>query len=304
MYRNNVGLGDKYKFGVEIEFTNINLAKLYSVLSKTDIPSVFSLKHKSKNLEFDKWILDIDPTITESDGERMVGGELSSRILTDDKKSWDELKKVCLLLKDLNGKISGNCGLHVNVDISELLDNQEFLKTLIKLFFVYENDINLFFMGDKFFVRDCKEESSCNFREKLIDVIDHEELLEKHRCFDNHYYRLNPLGKNCGLNFDKVLDSGLLEIRYGNGTLDHDIIQNFCNFVLKVINAIECGKIDESFLDAEIKKIKSDPLFSQKLDTFNEDVDGFLNLLRSISLNEEDYIDLSRQYIKVVESKK
>ena len=54
MYRSNIGLNDKYKFGVEIEFSNINLHRLYSVLSKSSIPVCFSLKHKSKNPRFDK----------------------------------------------------------------------------------------------------------------------------------------------------------------------------------------------------------------------------------------------------------
>lgn len=300
MYRSNIGLNDKYKFGVEIEFSNINLHRLYSVLSKSSIPVCFSLKHKSKSPRFDKWILDVDSSVTKSDGERMVGGELSSRILTDREDCWDEIKKLCLTLKSMNGNVSEKCGLHVNV----ALDNPEILKTLVKLFFVYENDINLFFMGDRFFVRETKDRCAYSFGDKIFDVIDDPNLLERHRMYNDYFYNLSPLGKKCGLNLDKVLDRGLLEVRYGNGTLEHETIQNFCNFVLKVINAIETGRIDEDFLDYEIRKIKSDPLFKHKLDTFSEDVDKFLSLVRTISLDDMDYMDLRNQYLKVLKTRK
>lgn len=299
MYRKKVGLNNNQKFGIEIEFEELNLARLYSSLVKNGFPVTFSLSHKSKSPRFNKWILDVDPTISNSDGERIVGGELSSRILTDNYSSWNEIKRVCLEIQKLNGVVTSRCGLHVTTDISKYLDNPLFLETLVKLFFVYEDSINLFFMGDKYFVRDTKEESAYNFRSKIMDVIEDEDLLVRHSTFNNHFAKLHALNSHCGLNLDSVNDRGLLEVRYGNGTLDYTVIQNFCNFVLKVINAIENGKIDLDYLNFEIKCLKS----RMMLDLTDEDIDKFIELIRTISVNEEDFNSLSKQYVKVLESK-
>ncbi len=300
MYRKKVGLNNNSKFGIEIEFEELNLNRLYSSLVKSGVPVTFSLSHKSKNPRFNKWILDIDPTISITDGERIVGGELSSRILTDNFSSWDEIKKVCLEIQKLNGVVTSKCGLHVTTDIRKYLDNPLFLETLVKLFYVYEDSINLFFMGDKYFVRDTKEESAYNFRDKIKEVIEDKDLLVRHSTFNNHFAKLYLLNSHCGLNLDSVGDRGLLEVRYGNGTLDYTVIQNFCNFVLKVINAIENDKIDLDYLNFEIKCLKNRTI----TDLTDEDVDKFIELIKTISVNKEDVESLSKQYVKVLESKR
>ena len=46
--RNSLGLNDSYKFGVEIEFQNLNLQRLYSSLKQNDFPVNFLLKHKEQ----------------------------------------------------------------------------------------------------------------------------------------------------------------------------------------------------------------------------------------------------------------
>lgn len=299
MYRKKLGLNNEQKFGIEIEFEELNLRRLYSSLAKSGLPVTFSLSHKSKKPRFNKWILDVDPTITSSDGERMVGGELSSRILTDNYGSWSEVKKACLEVQKLKGVITSKCGLHVTADISKYLDNPLFLETLVKLFFVYEDSIDLFFMGNEYFVRDTKEESAYNFRNKIIDVIEDKDLLARHPKFPNSFAKLYFLNSHCGLNLDNVNDRGLVEVRYGNGTLDYTVIQNFCNFVLKVINAIENNKIDLDYLNFEIKCLKD----RYMLELTDEDIEKFIELLKTISVNKEDFDTLSKQYVKVLESK-
>lgn len=298
--RNSVGLDNSYKFGVEIEFQNLNLQRLYTSLKQSDIPVTFLLKHKSKNQKFDKWILDIDSSVTKSDGERMVGGELSSRILNDDFNSWDEIKRICIEINRLGGVATSRCGLHVTADISKYLDNPVFLETLVKLFFVYEDSINLFFMGDKYFVRETKDRCASNFRDKIKDVIDDDNLLERHPFFNNYFNKLYFLNNRSGLNLDKVNEKGLLEVRYGNGTLDYNIIQNFCNFVLKVIYAIENNKIDLDYLNFEIKCIKN-RTFNELTD---EDINKFIEFIANISKDKEDFENFTKQYIKVLDSKK
>ena len=300
MYRKKIGLNNGQKFGIEIEFQELTLGRLYNELAKNGFPVTFSLKHKSKKPKFDKWILDIDPTISHDDGERIVGGELSSRVLSDNFRSWDEIKKVCIQLNKLGGVATSNCGLHVTADISKYLDNPLFLETLVKLFFVYEDSIDLFFMGNEYLVRNTKEESAYNFRSKVMDVIEDKDLLSRHPVYTNHFTKLGVLNSHCGLNLDSVGDRGLIEVRYGNGTLDYTVIQNFCNFVLKVINAIENNNIDLDYLNFEIKCLKNRTIS----DLTDEDVDKFIELIKTISVNKEDVESLSKQYVKVLESKR
>ena len=63
MYRKKIGLNNNSKFGIEIEFQELTLSRLYESLSKSNVPVTFSLSHKSKGHKFNKWILDIDQTI-------------------------------------------------------------------------------------------------------------------------------------------------------------------------------------------------------------------------------------------------
>lgn len=304
MYRSNIELDKSYKFGVEIEFSRANLHKIYKNMISSCVPCLFELKHRSKNPDFNTyWYLDVDSTVTDSDGEIFKGGELSSKIFTDTSDDWRELKRVCLMLRDSGAIITPNCSIHVNADIKDLMNKPLFLETLVKLFFVYENDINLYFMGDSFGVRNTKNRYAANFGPKIIDHIDDKRLFEGDDIATTLFLSTMSLNKHCGLNLGKLYKDGLLEVRYGNGTLNEVTIQNFCNFVLKVISAIEDKRITVDFLDEEIKRIKSDPNYISKSLNYTENVFKFLELLDIISASTDDYEAMSNQYMKILNSK-
>lgn len=214
IYRCNIELDKDYKFGVEIVFSRANLYKLFKSMPSYFIPGSFQLKQR-KYADFKRyWYLDVDSSVTDSDGEVMKGGEISSKILTDTSDCWDELKRVCLMLRENGAIITPNCSIHVNADIKDLMDKPLFLETLVKLFFVYENDINLYFMGDSFGVRNTKNRYAANFGPKIIDHIDDKRLFEGDDIATTLFLSIMSLNKHCGFNLDKLYKDGLLEVRY------------------------------------------------------------------------------------------
>ena len=71
-YRNTLNLPRNLTFGVELEYEGFN--------------RMHSSKFLKENLE--GWV-------SKSDGSLKFGGEITSPIMIDDKKYWEELKKIC-----------------------------------------------------------------------------------------------------------------------------------------------------------------------------------------------------------------
>ena len=102
-YRYDIGLGTKDMFGTELEFFGAYLIEVCASLKCKELPYRFALNHKSRGFtKYDEWYVDIDSTVTNKENNEFLGGEISSRILTDKKKIWLELKEVCDALKEVN----------------------------------------------------------------------------------------------------------------------------------------------------------------------------------------------------------
>ena len=61
----------------------------------------------------DEWSCEFDRTVDDVDGER--GVEIKSQILYDEPRTWHNLSRICAIARDLGGKPTQRCGLHVNV---------------------------------------------------------------------------------------------------------------------------------------------------------------------------------------------
>ena len=283
----NIGFNDKYNFGVEIEFANDNrtLSEIYKNSISYLIPIRYLINHKKFDTTFDHWILDEDPTVTKIVSDNYYGGEISSRILSDNVDSW---------------YIDMYCGEHINIDISRYLDNPKFFEILYKLLIVYEPEIDIFFRGEKNYIRNTKYGFANNMRDRLFANIKKVDFNSKY-YIDNIRYKSRSFKISDGISLYKLYKSNLMEIRYPNGTLNPDVIQNNINFSLSILSAIENDKIDLDFLNYLIKEGKEDDfMFRYNFFCYFNDCSKLDSLLNQICQNEKSRVNFTKQYQKIL----
>ena len=298
----NIGFNDKYKFGIEIEFANDEkiLDEIYYDSLKYFIPIKFQINHKLYLNFFNRWILDHDLSVSKNINGKYYGGEVSSRILTDDIESWKELKKICKLLKSNNSYIDTHCGGHINIDISSYLNNPKFFEVLYKTIIVYEDEISKFYMGDMYKIRDSKEKYAKSMKDRLFNNINKVNFYNKD-FIEN--IRENSLSFRIedGINFFKLYKSSLMEIRYPNSSLNPNIIQNNINFSLSILSAIEDKKIDIDLLNYLIEKAKQDQsIFNDNFNLYFQASPKIDSLLNQICQNEKSRDNFTQQYQKIL----
>lgn len=300
-YRFDLGVSNKYMFGVELEFTGIYLDNLARIFSDSKVPVKFILDHKNKYVNYNMWYLDCDRTVTVDVQDRFYNGELSSRIMTDRKEVWQELKLICQLLRSNGVGVNSKCSNHVTVGLSYISDERYFFEVLSKLLVLYENEINLFYMGDSFGIRETKSAYARNIGLSILEKIDKVDFSASDYLFRLCEHSLKVFGKHDGINLRKYPREELMEIRYPNGTVNEKTIQNNINFSLKLIDAIDRGIFDLDYLSKMIANNR-DRLY-RKLNEGSCSLEDFYRLVDMISINDKDRKDFSKQYERVVKSK-
>lgn len=300
-YRYNIGLGNKYLFGTEIEFTSVYLNHLVRVFrNTTSLPVKYVLHHKSAGfIKYDEWCLDIDSTVTKGVNSQFFGGELSSRILTDKRKAWIELKDICDVLKVAGAGINENCSNHVRINLSSISDERYFFEVLSKLIALYESDIRLFYMGDDYCVRRTSFEYAKTLAYHLLNYINDVDFSQP-----DFYYKfrnnngITLFSRRDSINLQDYEDKRLMEFRYANGTIKEKTIQNNINFLLKLVDAIERKVFDPQELTRKISDNQDELYMRSLLDEPKHD--EFEYLARAIATSEEDIDDFMTQYEHVL----
>ena len=292
---------DKRKFGVEIEFEGLGLMKLYPALISSGVPTDYCLQHKIRNTNYDKWVLDIDNSVTQSISRRLIGGELSSRILEDSDYVWNEVSTVCNLLQKMKAVSTDRCSTHVTMDISDCLDNPKFFEIFSKILAVYETDISLFYMGDSYKVRKTKEDYATSMVRRLQKNIEKVDFSKKD-FLDSLLKNTGCFKLRDGVSFTKLKSRGLVEFRYPNGTFCSETIKNYVHFTLDLIESIKKGKFDLDYLNYLISEDKDDYFQFIRNLKFMENFDRFEELL-SIIGNEDETDNYYNQYQKVLSSR-
>ena len=307
VYRDTIGFEDKYIFGTELEFTNINIGYLYKIM-KDDFDVKFCLQHKMKEFDFNKnWCLDVDPTVTKitesKDGKRYMGGELSSRIFIDDESTWKEIKSICNFLRENECMIDENCSNHIHVDMNNFYDNRLFYEVLSKLIAVYENDLRLFYMGDKYLKRNKIDTYAIPMKRDLLRIVNDIDF----RNDPDYLYKLFYSKNNNSLLYN--IDKGIyisdtdkeMEVRYPNGSLSEVTIQNNINFTLKLIDAIINDKFDKDKLTYLVKCYRN-AIFNYEF-FIKYNYSGFERIVDIISSDSLDKENFMCQYEKVLSTK-
>lgn len=302
-YRYDIGIGSKYLFGTEIEFTGVYLDSLTKLFKENNSPVRFALSHKSTGYtKYDEWYLDKDGTVTKEDDGKLFGGELSSRILTDKKKAWIELKDICGLLKKAGANANYNCSNHVRVNLSSIQNEPYFFEVLSKLIAIYEPEIKLFYMGDDYQTRRTSFEYARDLSGSLLEYINDIDFNDS----DFFYKFKNNRGvtyftRKDAINLQDYPDKRLMEIRYPNGTVNEKTVQNNINFTLKLIDAIKRELFDPVELSKKVEEGKKNLWLNSLFGKYK--TKEFEQLVHTIATSEEDVDDIMSQYEYVLSRK-
>ena len=233
-YRNSLGLSEKITFGMEIEYEEVPKG-LVDRFVEDNLPDWFSGK----------------------DGTVKSGGEINSPILRDQKKCWEEVKKMCEYLKKKKAVMNRRAGGHIHTGVQTLGSSVDAWRVFIKLYMLYEDVLMRFCFGDKLNGRE-------TFLQYAPPVAGHiyerlEKINKAHIPVDiicelphTKYGAIN-FGHIRGYSMDTVTNGSTIELRCPNATSEEVIWQNNINAFAKMQATCKRGLIDEKFLDYKIK---------------------------------------------------
>ncbi len=274
-YREKINLPSNVTFGVEIEYEGVSRVK--------------TNKFIDKNLK--DWI-------SKDDGSLRSGGEVTSPIMKDRVKYWQELKKVCEYLSKKGADTSHNAGGHVHIGANVLGYDVESWRVFLKLYTVYENVIFRFVYGDKISGRSGLLKyapPTADFIYRLMPLIN--KAKSEHDI--KNILLLLTKKRHVALNFDNVGGSrkNTFEFRSPNASTNAVIWQNNINTFGKMLVSSKNKVLDEEFLDYKLEH----EYFPYLENDYLYDVMNLKNVLEFVDLvfdNNLDKIYFLRQYLK------
>ena len=219
-YRDKLNFNDN-TFGIEIEYEGLDYINLLDEISYyTGWKSV-----EEKGFE--------------------VGGELVSPVLIDNPINWKEIKDVLTLIDNKEGTYAHG-GAHVHVGAQSLKDYDSLIKFLL-LYTSYEDVLYRFGYMDRLNPRKTMINASSPLSIDLANDMD--EIMSKHsiRSINHRYERF--FGVNF-LNLSSLKnkkEKNTIEFRFGNGTFNPVLWQNYVNTCVKLLEA--------SHKDLDIEKL-------------------------------------------------
>lgn len=303
-YRESIGAG-YYQFGTELEFKGVYLSKVCEYLRSIYFPYRFALGHKSRGFtKYDEWYIDIDNTVSKRENGEFLGGEASSRILKDELSTWKEIKDLCVGLRNLGAYIDGTCSNHVRICLKDIKNERYFFEVLAKLIAICENDIRIFYMGDKYLVRQETFDHARPMAGYLLDYINEVDFSKEDVFYNfkrNPRTGVNYFCRKDGINTQEYPEKRLVEFRYANGSLDEVTIQNNINFTIKLVDAIKRELFDPKeltyIIDHNIDLLRNNDLFGI------ENPSNFERLVSTIATSSEDINYFNTQYERVLRTK-
>ena len=278
-YRDKLNLPSDVTFGVELEYEGI----------LRTITNMFI----EKNLT--EWDSKCDRSLSS-------GGEITSPVMTDEIKYWQELQKVCEHLSRRKADTLHNAGGHIHIGTCVLGEDIEAWRNFLKLYTAYENIIFRFVYGDKISARKKLFKYAPPIADSIYSVmpsINEAEDLSELRWVLPTSERRAALNF-CNIDFynpERRYGKNTLEFRSPNATTNAVVWQNNINVFAKMLVASKDKVMNEEFLDY---KLKHEYLpYSGNEYMYNEV--SLKNVLEFVDLvfdNNLDKIYFLRQYLK------
>lgn len=279
-YRKSLNLPKLITFGTEIEYEKIEKEKVDQFIKTY----------------FKGWTSKYDSSLNS-------GGEITSPIMTDDRKYWKELKDICYYLTKNNADTSHNAAGHIHVGAS-VLDQKDITgwRHFLKLYTIYEHVIFRFVYGDKLNGRKKMKEYAYPIADRLYSsMVD----IEKATSFYD-IDRVLPSGRYGSINFQNLHyshdyypdnEKDTIEFRSPNASTNPIIWQNNINTITKMFITSNRQIMDEDFLNYKL----DDEYFFYKDHNYRYDEIVLKDALEFVDLvfdNNLDKIYFLRQYLK------
>ena len=298
-YKDKINIPDN-PFGIEIEFSepdfNIVRRKLEKIL-KYD-PAKISWDDKKNNIkdQYLKWTLKNDITVQTHSKENIYlkfGGEVTSPIMKNEKKYWQELELVCETLSKIeNIKINSNCSIHIHTEKTIYKYIEEY-KNLLKLIMLYEDIIYRVSFGETVKIRNLLTRYAKPMSYYIYERLNELEKIET----EKELLKILHYERKFGFNFNNIEENKkqTIENRTGNPTLNKNIIQNYILFNGNLLNYAKIENFDKEFIDYKIKTYE--PLFLSE--SLKEKKEKAKELIELILKDELDQLYILKQYFKI-----
>lgn len=280
-YRNTLNLPRNLTFGVELEYEGI-----------------------SKKVT-DKFIKDnLDGWTSKTDGSLFTGGEITSPVMIDNIKYWEELKKVCKNLSKRNADTSHNAGGHIHIGVNILDTDVIAWRIFLKVYTAYENVIFRFVYGDKLNARENLFRYASPKAESLFEGLN---FWEKIDTFENIFEVIyqSKFERYSAINFNNVnfynLNSknhkNTIEFRSPNASTNEVVWQNNINTFAKMLVSSKDKVMDEDFLNYKLKH-EFLPYSKNEYIYNNINLKNALEFVDLIFDNNLDKVYFLKQYLK------
>ena len=278
-YRYNLNLPDEVTFGVEIEYEKVSDVKIHQFIIKNSLIDWFSGYDKSLS----------------------SGGEVSSPIMNDKIKYWQELRSICEFLSFNGADTLHNAGGHVHVGAHILGEDVEAWKDFLRLYTAYESVLFRFAYGDKISARKKILKNALPIADFLYSNMSD---IMNIKSVDFLSY-LVPNVRYTALNFKNVeffmlgnkLKKNTLEFRNPNGTTDAVVWQNNINTFTKMLLSSKNKVMDGDFLNYKLKEEYL--LYSQNKYIYDEvNLKNALEFVDLVFDNNLDKMYFLKQYLK------
>lgn len=270
-YRDSLGLDDSITFGIEIEIEHfkyrIDEYHQFQLLVNTKVGNE---RWKTKNdISLYNYPNGVGGVID-------FGREISSDILIDIPKTWNDIKNVCDVASK-SGVFGPKCASHVHGGAHILGDNPLYWYRFLKMIVVYENVIYRFLYGEylthKTNVMEYAKPGALFYESKLDEIlknldkglygvlsilnfgnsIDSTELKKYGISF---WHMLLDADDNLYKDYNTCTEFCTVECRAGAPTGDPVIWQNYINFFIKLLLYCKSPNFDEDILDSRKSKLE------------------------------------------------
>lgn len=214
-----------------------------------------------------------------------VGGEVITDILKDNIETWEQLDKICSIVRTF-GYEGESCGGHFHIGMQSFKDLNS-VKKFIKLWSKYENVLYRFYYGQYRNNRPAIRRFAMSIR-NVYKVNVYKSLEEIKNATIDRYYCVNF--KNAK-NFE-LGDKNTIEIRCPNASLNPIILQNNVNVILKMIE--KCNEDDFDIEEESSKEFEYTDVYSYE----KFDYDHAFEFADLVFDNNLDKLYFLRQYFK------
>lgn len=276
--REELGLGEDATFGLELEFEYAMNERIEDLLWNSGL--------------YGTWTKKIDVSLWR-------GAEICSPVLKDNNNSWEDVKKICLMIQP-NAKIGENAGGHVHIGTQVLGAEPSSWMNLTALWSAYENIIFRFSYNNFLTFRGGMNKYAAPVAKQMRT--DYESLKRMSNFEAVDVLHMICYGKFNAINFNHVSNPfgfdnrNTIEFRCPNGTLDPVIWQNNVNFFTKFLEYAKSKNFDEDMVNSRWSKVANK--FTE-LNWYDEIyLPQALELCDLIFDNNLDKIYFLRQYLK------